>query len=75
MREKHELRASVEHITDEDIKTAIHYLDPDRIDERNLDHSTERSVEDTGAALAICVSLLVLLVGGLVYIWLYLRTI
>lgn len=74
MQEEHELRAPVEHITDEEIKSAIHYLDPDRSDKTNLDHSNERSVEDKGAALAICVSLLVLLIGALVYIWFYLQT-
>jgi hypothetical protein len=73
MREKHE--ASVEHITHEEIMSAISYLDPDRSDERNLHNSSERSVDNKGTALAICVSLLVLLFGGMAYIWLYLRTI
>ena len=75
MRQKHELRASVEHITDEEIMSAIRYLDSDRSNARNLNHSRERSVDDTGAALAMCITLLVLLLGGLAYIWLYLRTI
>jgi hypothetical protein len=75
MREKHELRPSLEPITDEEIMSAIGYLDPDRSDERNLHHSSERSVDNKGTALAICVSFLVLLFGGMAYIWFYLRTI
>jgi hypothetical protein len=74
MPEKHELRVSVEHITDEEIMSAIRYLDLDRSYERNLDHRTERSVGNKGPALAICVGLLVLLLGGLAYIWFYLQT-
>jgi anti-anti-sigma regulatory factor len=70
------VEASAEHITtDEEIISAIRYLDPDRSHERNLDPRSERSVKDNGTALAICVSLLILLLGGMAYIWLYLRTI
>ena len=75
MREKHELRTLVEHITDEEIMSAIRYLDPDRSDERNLRPSSERNVDHNGTALALCVSFLVLLLGGMAYIWLYVRTI
>jgi hypothetical protein len=75
MQEKHELRTPVERMTDEEIMSAIRYLDPDRSDKRNFDHSNERSAANKGrTALSVCVSLLVLLLGGLAYIWLYLRT-
>ena len=65
MPEKHE-RASVEHITDEEIITAIRYLDPDSI--------RKSSVDNSSTVLIICMSLIVLLLGALAYIWLYLQT-
>lgn len=74
MPEKREPRASVEYITDEEIMWAIRYLDPDRRVGTSLDHSSERSVEDNRTIFVVCVSLIALLLGELVYIWLYLRT-
>ena len=74
MREKHEPRASVEHITDEEIMLAIRYLDPDRTVGTILDHSSERSVEDNRTIFVVCVGSIALLLGELAYIWLYLRT-
>ena len=56
---------SVKHMTDEQIASAIRYLD--------LDSVSERSGDD-GTALVICLSLLILLIGVLAIIWLYLRT-
>lgn len=66
MWEEHELGTSTEHILDEEVASAIRYLDPDR--------NAERSVDETGTFLTICISMLVLLVGGLAYVWFYLRT-
>ena len=66
MREKHELRASIEHATDEEIMSVILYLDPDSIG--------KSSVDSTSTLLIICFSLIVLLAGGLAYISLYLQT-
>ena len=74
MREKHEPTASVEQLTDEEIMLAIRYLDPDRNVGTSLDHCDERSVEDNRTVFVVCVSLIDLLLGGLAYIWLYLRT-
>jgi hypothetical protein len=65
MREKHE-RASVEHITDEEIISAIRYLDQDSIQESGVDNSS--------TCLIICVSLIVVLIGALAYISFYLQT-
>jgi hypothetical protein len=66
MREKHEIRASVEHIADEEIMSAIRYLDPDS--------TAKSSVDNSRTFLIICVSLIVVLAGSLAYIWLYFQT-
>ena len=65
MQEEHELRPSIEHIPDEEVTSAIRYLDPDVRHEKQ---------PDTSAALVICISLIVLFVGALAYIWVYLET-
>jgi hypothetical protein len=66
MREKHKVRALVEHNTDEEITSAIRYLDPDSIGESGVDNSS--------TCVIICVSLIVVLIGALAYIWSYLQT-
>ena len=65
MRENHDLRVPVEHITDSEILSAIRYLDPDG--------GAERGSNISDAVLAICVSLVALLAGTLAYILLYFR--
>lgn len=64
MRER-ELQVHVRHMTDEQISSAIRYLDPDPGSEQS---------GDGGTVLAICFSLLILLIGVLAIIWLFLRT-
>lgn len=64
MRENAKRRASVEHITDEEIASIIGYLDP------NAGKGTD---DEANTFLVICVSLTVLVGGVLAYIWLYLR--
>jgi hypothetical protein len=66
MRERRELQVPAEHMTDEQIASAIRYLDPDR--------DNKRSDLDAGTVLVICLSLLILLTGSLPIICLYLRT-
>jgi hypothetical protein len=63
--ERGELPVSVKHMTDEQITSAIRYLDPNP--------GSERSGED-GTVLVICFSLLILLIGALAIIWLFLQT-
>lgn len=65
VRERRELLVPVEHMTDEQIASAIRYLDPHPDGEQSGDGST---------VLAICVSLLILLIGALAIIWFYLQT-
>jgi hypothetical protein len=65
VREKSELPVPVEHMTDEQIASAIRYLNPDP--------GSERSGDD-GTVLVICFSLLILLIGALAITWLFLRT-
>lgn len=60
MQERNELP-----VTDEQIASAIRYLDPDPYSERS---------GDSGTVLVICFSVLVLLIGALPVIWLYLKT-
>jgi hypothetical protein len=57
---------SVEHITDEEVVSTIRYLDPNPNSKGTDDETTPFSV--------ICVTLIVLAVGVLGYIWLYLQT-
>jgi hypothetical protein len=65
MPERRELQALVQHMTAEQIASAIRYLDPDP--------GSERLAED-GTALVICFSLLILLIAAVPIIWLYLQT-
>ena len=60
-----ELLVPVKRVTDEQIASAIRYLDPDPGGERS---------GDGGTVLVICFSLLILLIGALAVIWLYLQT-
>ena len=60
-----ELQAHVTHMTDEQISSAIRYLDPDP--------GSERSADD-GTALVIGFSLLILLIAAVPIIWFFLRT-
>jgi hypothetical protein len=66
VREGRELLIPVKRVTDEQIASAIRYLDPDPA-------GSERSGDD-GTVLVICFSLLVLLIGALAIIWLFLQT-
>jgi hypothetical protein len=65
VRERRELLVPVTRMTDEQIASAIRYLDPDP--------GSEPSGDD-GTVLVICFSLLILLIGALPIISLYLRT-
>jgi hypothetical protein len=64
-RERRELLVPSEHMTEEQIASAIRYLDPDLGSERS---------GDGGTVLVICFSLVMLLIGALPIIVLYLRT-
>jgi len=66
MRENDERRMSVEHITDEEVASTIRYLDPNPSSKGTNDEASTFSV--------ICLTLIVLAVGVLGYIWLYLQT-
>jgi len=65
MRENAKRRASVEHITDEEIASIIDYLDPKA--------GGQGTDDEANTFLVICVSLMVLVGGVLAYIWLYMR--
>jgi hypothetical protein len=65
MRENNERRASLQDITDEEIASTIRYLDPNP--------SGQATNDETSTFLVICVSLIVLLLGALAYLWLSLR--
>ena len=65
MRENAKRRASVEHITDEEIASIIGYLDPNA--------GGKGADDEANTFLVICVSLMVLVGGVLAYIWLYQR--
>lgn len=54
-----------EHLTDAEITSAIRYLDPDS--------DAERTREDDGTAIGICIALLAELAGVLTYISDYMR--
>ena len=62
MQEHHKLMRPVDHLTNAEITSAIHYLDPD---------AYKRTGTSAGAILW---PFLIVLVGVLVYIWLNLRT-
>jgi hypothetical protein len=63
MQEHYQPMSSDDHLTDAQITSAIHYLDPDA--------SGKRTEHNAGELLW---PFLIVLVGTLVYIWLYLRT-
>ena len=65
MQENHEMMELNEHLTDDEIMRAIHYLDPDLC--------TGTSREDTRTAVGIGITLLTALTGALAYIGLYVR--
>lgn len=62
MQEHHKRMGPVDDLTDAEITSAIHYLDPD---------AGKRTGNNAGAILG-CI--LIVLVGALVYVWLNLRT-
>jgi hypothetical protein len=67
MQESNKSRPRVESISDAEITSAIHYLDPD----------TGREIEghcDCDRMLGIDLAFLVALVGVLAFVWLYMRT-
>ena len=51
--------------TEAEIRRAIRYLDPDVC--------AERTGEDAGTILGICIALVTFLTGALAYVWLYIR--
>lgn len=55
-----------EHLTDAEIMRTIRYLDPDSC--------TEKTGEDAGTVVGICITLLAALTAALTYIGLYVRT-
>jgi hypothetical protein len=62
MQEHHKLMGPVDHLTNAEITSAIHYLDPD---------AGKRTGNNAGAILW---PFLIVLAGALVYIWFYLQT-
>ena len=64
MSKKHESKWNIEEMTDPDIYDAILYLEPDPECRRH-------QKDDSG--FVIGVSIVILLLGGLGFIWLYLR--
>ena len=67
MQQRHEPMKINEHLTDAEISRAIHRLDPEA--------SAERTEEDTGTLVGICIALLVGLTGAIAYICLYMRSV
>jgi hypothetical protein len=65
VQERRELQVPVKRMTDEQIASAIRYLDP---------YPSGEQSGDDGTVLVICFSVLILLIGPLAIIWLYLRT-
>jgi hypothetical protein len=63
MQERHKLMGPVDYLTNAEITSAIHYLDPDA--------GCKRTGNNSGVILW---PILIVLVGALVYIWLNLRT-
>lgn len=63
MQENRELMELNEHLTDAEITWAIRYLDPDLC--------VERTEEDVGTLVGICVVLLAGLTGAITYICFY----
>jgi hypothetical protein len=65
MRENNERRVCLQHTTDEEIASAIRYLDPNP--------NGKGSEDGTNAFLVICIGLTVLGIGVFAYFWLGLR--
>ena len=55
-----------ERLTEAEIMRAIRYLDPDVC--------AERTRENAGTILGICITLVTVLTGALAFVWLYTRT-
>jgi hypothetical protein len=68
MQESNKSRPRVESISDAEITSAIHYLDPDAGRERAEGRC------DCDRMLGIDLAFLVALVGVLAFVWLYMRT-
>lgn len=65
MQENHEMMELNEHLTDDEVMRAIHYLDPDSC--------AGKSGKDTRPGTGIGITLLTALTGALAYIGLYVR--
>ena len=65
MPRKQELKWKLQDLSDTEISAAIRYLDPDV--------SMASNPEGLSAGIVICVSLLVLLLGCVAFIWFYCR--
>ena len=63
MAKKYESDRHIEDVMQTEISAAIRYLDPDL--------KSANGQEGYGAGVAICVALLVLVLGGLIFMWLY----
>lgn len=66
MQENRELMKLNEHLTDAEITWAIRYLDPDLC--------AERTGEDAGTLVGICITLLIGLASAITWICLYMRS-
>jgi hypothetical protein len=64
MAKKHESKWNIEEMTDPDIFDAIRYLEPDR---------ACASEQHNDSAFVICVTIVILLLGCLGFMWLYLK--
>jgi hypothetical protein len=62
MAKKHESELNIEDLTDAEVYVAIRYLEPD---------PRSANQQNNDAASAICVSLVILLLGYLGFLWLY----
>jgi hypothetical protein len=62
MGNKYELKRHIEDVTQVEVSAAIRYLDPDPRSTNEQDHAT---------AVAICILLVLLVLGCLVFIWLH----
>jgi hypothetical protein len=65
MSETNERRASLQHVTDEEIASTIRYLDPNP--------SGQGTNDEIGTGLVICVSMIVLVLGAFAYLCLSVR--
>jgi hypothetical protein len=66
MQENRELMKLNEHLTDAEITWAIRYLDPDLC--------AEKTGENAGTLVGICITLLIGLIAAIMCIWLYMRS-